>query len=200
MRHARSTLLCILAATPCLAAGSAQAADADPPLEQTPEGVRVAGDLVPRSTLIRHYEPHAPVTPAAPGEDRALNRRTVERFFSLPIGEERARLYADDGLKQLPALGIQWPGLAAQLANNAQNAGRYPGWKWSGVQVWNTDDPTVFWVEASGATAPGAVPAYANHYVIQLVVKGGRITLLREFGAPVRESPLPASSAPVSPR
>lgn len=170
----------------CGVALRAVAADAPPPLEQTREGVRVAGDLVPRSTLLRSYAPYQPDVATAAGEDRARNRATVARFLELPIGAERARLYAADGVKQLPALGIQWPGLDAQLSNNEQNRGRYPGWKWSDVVIWNTDDPTVFWVEASGATAPGAQPAYANHYVMQFVVRGGSIALMREFGSPVR--------------
>lgn len=176
------------AGSPAVGAASGEG----PPLRQTPEGVLVADDLVPGSTLIRSYRPYPSGKAPAPGqaptreEDRERNRRTVARFFDLPIGEERARLYADDGVKQLPALGIQWAGLDGQLKNNAQNVGRYPGWKWSDVTIWNTDDPAVFWVEANGATAPGARPAYANHYVMQLVVRGGKIVLLREFGAPVR--------------
>jgi phenazine biosynthesis protein len=168
---------------------SAIAGDAVPALTQTPTGVSVAGDMVPGSTLIRSYRPYAPGTAASTGEERDSNRATVARFFELPIGEARARLYADDGVKQLPALGIQWPGLDGQLKNNMQNVGRYPGWKWSDVTIWNTDDPTVFWVEASGATAPGMKPEYSNHYVMQFVVRGGKIRLFREFGAPVRVTP-----------
>lgn len=168
---------------------NADAADAGPPLTVTPQGVSVAGDLVPGSSLITGYEPYVSGQISTQGEDRAVNRRTVARFFELPIGEERARLYANDGVKQLAALGIQWVGIDGQLKNNAQNVGRYPGWKWSDVTIWNTDDPTVFWVEASGATAPGAQPAYANHYVMQFVVRDGKIALFREFGAPVRVTP-----------
>lgn len=174
----------------CGVALRALAAEAPPPLEQTSEGVRVAGDLVPRSTLLRSYAPYVTDAARVAGEDRARNRATVARFFELPIGAERARLYAADGVKQLPALGIQWPGLAAQLSNNEQNRARYPGWAWSDVAIWNTDDPTVFWVEANGATAPGAQPAWASHYIVQLVVRGGRIVLLREFGSPVRTTPV----------
>lgn len=170
-------------------AAAASGADAAPPLEQTGEGVRVAGDLVPGSTLMRSYAPYAGDAATVRGEDRVSNRATVARFFALPIGPERAQLYATDGVKQLPGLGIQWPGLDAQLKNNEQNRGRYPGWSWSEVVIWNTEDPTVFWVEANGATAPGAQPAYVNHYVMQFVVRGGRIALFREFGAPVRVTP-----------
>ncbi len=170
---------------------NALAADGTPPLEQTSAGVRVAGDLVPGSTLLRSYAPYAGDAAVMHGEDRARNHATVRRFFELPIGAERARLYARDGVKQLPGLGIQWPGIDAQFRNNEQNRGRYPGWAWSDVVIWNTDDPTVFWAEANGATAPGAQPAYANHYVMQFVVRGGRIALFREFGSPVRTTPAP---------
>ncbi|MCC7463570.1 MAG: PhzA/PhzB family protein [Gammaproteobacteria bacterium] len=170
-------------------------AESVPTLEPTAAGVRIGGDLVPGSTLIQGYTAHPRGAVAGRSEDHARNRATVQRFFQLPIGEERARLYADDGVKQLPGLGIQWPGLDAQLKNNAQNRDRYPGWAWSDVVIWNTDDPTVFWVEASGATAPGAQPAYANHYVLQFVVRGGRIALMREFGAPLRITPVPGRSS-----
>jgi ketosteroid isomerase-like protein len=183
----------VAGAAAAIDAVAASGADAAPPLEQTREGVRVAGDLVPGSTLIRSYEPYAGDATTVRGEDRTTNRATVARFFALPIGAERAQLYATDGVKQLPALGIQWPGLDAQLKNNEQNRGRYPGWSWSEVVIWNTEDPTVFWVEANGATAPGAQPAYANHYVMQFVVRGGRIVLFREFGTPVRTTPVPTT-------
>jgi hypothetical protein len=173
-----------------MVSGAFAAAEDGPSLEPTAAGVKVAGDLVPGSSLIRSYQPYAPAAAAsAAGENRATNRATVARFFELPIGAERARLYANDGVKQLAALGIQWQGLDGQLKNNAQNVGRYPGWKWSDVVIWNTDDPTVFWVEASGATAPSAKPEYANHYVMQFVVRGGKIALFREFGTPVRVTP-----------
>lgn len=168
---------------------TSRAQDAAPTLQQTPQGVSVAGDLVPGSTLIREYRPWSSPGSKSSNEDRARNRRTVQRFFELPIGEARARLYADDGVKQLPALGVQWPGLDGQLKNNEQNRGRYPGWSWRDVTIWETTDPTVFWVEASGSTAPGATPAYSNHYVMQFVVRAGKIALFREFGAPVRITP-----------
>ena len=44
----------------------------------------------------------------------------------------------------------------------------------------------MFFVEADGNTAPGATPPSANHYVMQLVVKRGKIALFREFLVPLK--------------
>lgn len=156
-------------------------------LQQVPDGVLLDGNLVSGATLLTTYEHTTPA--ASAGQDQARNRQTVERFFALPIGPERAGLFAPDGVKQIPAMGVQWAGAEAQLRNNAQNQGRYPGWRWYDVVVWNTEDPTVFWVEARGETAPGMEPAYANHYVGQFIVRDGMIVLFREFATPVRVDP-----------
>jgi len=83
-------------------------------------------------------------------------------------------------------MGIQWQGAGAQLKNNEQNQTLFPGWSWKNVVIWDTQDPTVFFVEADGNTAPGATPPSANHYVMQLVVKSGKIALFREFLVPLK--------------
>jgi hypothetical protein len=122
-------------------------------------------------------------------QDGDRNREVVARFFALPIGDERAELYAADGVKQIPIMGIQWVGLEAQHKNNDQNIELFPGWTWNSVQVWETQDPSVFWVEADGATAPGAEMPSSGHYIVQVVVKDQKIALLREFKIPMILSP-----------
>ncbi|MCC7462358.1 MAG: PhzA/PhzB family protein [Gammaproteobacteria bacterium] len=173
-----------------LAAGAAlRVHAAESVLSQGPEGVLLDGNLVSGAALLQRYTPHQPAArTAAPGQDRERNRGTIQRFFALPIGADRARLYARDGVKQIPAMGVQWRGMDNQLRNNEQNTKLFPGWAWNSVVIWDTQDPTVFWAEAEGATAPGATPHWANHYVMQYVVEDGAIVLFREFGTPVNLS------------
>jgi len=139
----------------------------------------------PGATLLSVYNSHQPSVEQS-GQVRTYNRATVTRFFHLPIGPERAALYAADGVKEIPHMGIQWKGAEAQMKNNEQNQTLFPGWSWKNVVVWDTQDPTVFFVEADGNTAPGATPPSANHYVMQLVVKSGKIALFREFLVPLK--------------
>lgn len=162
-------------------AGSVSAA----PLSETPEGVLYEGNVVSGAQVIHSYEPLKASGEATPSTERAANKAVIAHFFELPIGEERARLYADDGVKQIPSMGVQWIGLDAQLKNNKQNETLFPGWTWAKVVIWDTSDPTVFWVEAEGRTGAGRIPAYSNHYVMQMVAKGGKIVLFREFGTPL---------------
>jgi len=163
------------------AAGLAQ------PLTQTPEGVQLNEDpnaVASGATLLRNYESY-PASPGDEQQDRDSNRAIVARFFALPIGDERAELYAPDGVKQIPAMGIQWEGLEAQHRNNDQNTELFFGWTWNNVQLWDTQNPSVFWVEVDGHTAPGATMPSSGHYLVQVVVKDRKIALLREFKTPV---------------
>lgn len=154
-------------------------------LSQTPEGVRMKdGGVAQGATLISSYEPYRPAGDTAK-QDRAKNRAIVARFFQLPIGMERAALYGPEGVKQIPGMGAQWVGAEAQRKNNVQNQTLFPGWSWSKIVIWDTQDPTVFWVEAEGHTGPGQTPAFSNHYVNQFVVKNGKIVQFREFGTPL---------------
>ncbi len=160
-------------------------------LVQTPEGVQLNKDpnaVARGATLLRGYESY-PATPGDAAQDRGENREVIARFFALPIGDERAELYAADGVKQIPAMGLQWEGLEAQHQNNDQNTELFFGWTWDNVQIWDTQDPSVFWVEADGRTAPGAKMPASGHYIVQVVVKNRKIALLREFKTPMILTP-----------
>jgi phenazine biosynthesis protein len=120
-------------------------------------------------------------------DERSANRAAVDRFFELPIGDERLELYADDAVKELVTMGLRWAGEDALKANTGQNADWFPEWTWSNVQVWGTEDPETFWVECDGAGrkvfAAGSDPLpIGNHYVFHIRARDGRIALLREFG------------------
>ena len=161
------------------------------PLAQTPEGVQLNEDpnAVSRgATLLRHYESY-PASPGDEQQDRDGNRAIVARFFAVPIGDQRAELYAADGVKQIPSMGIQWEGLEAQHRNNDQNTELFFGWTWNNVHLWDTQNPSVFWVETDGHTAPGATLPSSGHYLVQVVVKDRKIALLREFKIPLVLTP-----------
>lgn len=129
---------------------------------------------------------------ADPAEDaaRARNRATVERFFALPIGEERLALYAEDAVKELVASDWRWVGRAALAANTEGNAKMFPEWHWFDVRIDATTNPNRFWVEADGSgrhvIAPGSQPVpYGAHYVLQIDLRDGKIVRMREFRVPV---------------
>ena len=177
-------------------AGRSAAQASSTQMKETPEGVVLGNDdthhnisaVISGATLLRSYEPYQP-KPDQPGQVRELNRAVVNRFFELPIGEQRARLYADDGVKQILNLGVQWRGLAAQLKNNEQNKVLFSGWKWKEVVIWDTQDPTVFMVEAHGSQTEGGAGPADSHYVMQFVVVSGKIELMREMNAPLVLAP-----------
>jgi hypothetical protein len=75
-------------------------------LKQLPEGVALGDEhaVAKGATLLSSYETHQPSVDQA-GQVRPENRATVKRFFQLPIGPERAGLYAADGVKQIPHMG-----------------------------------------------------------------------------------------------
>ena len=180
----RNHLVAVLLAGLTLAGGARA-------LVLTPEGVQLSEDpnaVARGAVLLEAYESY-PATRGDESQDRAKNRETVARFFALPIGDERAELYAAYGVKQIPAMGIQWTGLEAQHRNNEQNIELFPGWAWRNVQIWDTQDPSVFWVEADGSTAPGAEMPSSGHYLVQVVVKDRKIVLLCEFKTAVVLTP-----------
>lgn len=122
---------------------------------------------------------------------RAKNRATVERFFQLPIGNERAALYADDGVKELVEVDWKWEGKAAIQANTEGNVAMFPGWRWFDTRIDATTDPNKFWVETDGAgkhvIAPGSNPVpNGAHYVISFEMRDGKIARMREFRIPVK--------------
>lgn len=160
-------------------------------LKQVDTGVQIGDDpgaIANGGLLLKDYTPYRPTT-KKPGENRARNKAVVERFFALPIGLERSRLYANNGVKEIPTFGIKWVGLDAHRRNNEQNQILFPGWTWKDVVIWETLDPTVFWVEAEGQTAAGALPASKNHYTMQFIVSRGKIVLFREFASPLKLTP-----------
>lgn len=186
MQFSRLMIIAMMGAA--VLAGPAQAQTAGG-LKETPEGlVTPDGRLIGKARLVHNYVIHQPA-PASAGKasDRAKNRATVRKYFELPPGEERARLSADDGVKEVLSRGMQWVGIDALVQSNRDSAAMFPSWKWSNTTVWDTQDPAVFWVEADGSTDPASgKEVVSGHYLAQVVLKAGKIVLYREFDAPVK--------------
>jgi hypothetical protein len=158
---------------------------------EVPGGVELAKDdpyhsmgngIVAGASLIRSYSPYEPAV--HPNQDRDQNRETVMRFLAHPYGDENTKLYAEDGIKQMPGWRLQWVGVDAQAINNKQNAELFKGWEWKNVVVWGTQDPSTFWVEADPNVTG---PAGLEHFIMQFVVVNGMIKYYKEFIVPVRK-------------
>lgn len=184
MQSRHLTLITIIGAA---LAGAALAQTSDG-FKETPEGVVTPdGHVVGKASLLHSYSVHKPAPASAAESERARNRATVKKYFELSFGEERARLFANDGVKQVLSRGWQWAGIEAHLQNNKENVAQFPGWKWSNTTIWDTQDPAVFWVEADGATTPPpGKEAVTGHYIIQAVLKDGKIALYREFATTIK--------------
>jgi hypothetical protein len=146
----------------------------DPNLKISPN---IAG-----ATFLKKYQSYKPQTDA--NQDRARNREVVKRFFEMPIGEAAARLYGPDGNKQLPSMGVQWRGLPNLIKNNEQNSKLFGAFKWTDIVVWDTQDPSVFWVECQGSQRQEGTYNFSSHYLLQFVIKNAKIEILKEFTTP----------------
>jgi hypothetical protein len=162
---------------------------------EVPGGVELAKDdpyhslgngIVAGASLIHSYSPYEPA--AHPNQDRTKNRETVKAFLAHPIGDENVKLYAGDGIKQIPGWRLQWVGAKAQKTNNDQNAEIYAGWSWRNLVLWDTQDPSTFWVEGDGP-AGEPQPAGVEHFIMQFVVVDGKIKFYKEFIVPTKRLP-----------
>jgi hypothetical protein len=160
---------------------------------EVPGGVELAKDdpyhslgngIVAGASLIHSYRPHEPTM--HPNQDRAKNRDTVKQFLAHPTGDENTNLYASDGIKQIPGWRLQWTGAKAQKTNNDQNAKVFKGWAWKNLVLWDTQDPSTFWVEGDG---PEGGPAGPEHFIMQFVVVDGKVKVYKEFIVSVRRLP-----------
>jgi phenazine biosynthesis protein len=67
----------------------------------------------------------------------------------------------------------------------------FPDWKWYDVEIFETQDPDVFWVECEGEgkiVFPGyPVGFYRNHFLHSFRFENGRIKQQREFMNPCNQ-------------
>jgi ketosteroid isomerase-like protein len=136
--------------------------------------------------------------------ERSRNRATVEAFLNVfPQGEEgffqarkRLGLIADDYVFELPYAP---PG--SRSVDAGADHERRGNWlktmfvEWrrtKGPIIYETTDPTVFWVEASGEGKVrfwGDDMEYHNDFVIMFVVENGKVRRFKEYYNPINLYP-----------
>ncbi|RWI57098.1 MAG: hypothetical protein EOR16_16055 [Mesorhizobium sp.] len=134
--------------------------------------------------------------------ERSRNRATVEAFLNVfPEGDEgffqarkRLGLIADDYVFELPYAP---PGVrSVDKGDDHERRGKWLAktfvtWRRTkGPVIYETTDPGVFWVEASGeGTARfwgDEESPYRQDFVIMFVVHEGKVRLFREYFNPLR--------------
>ncbi|MFJ3969436.1 PhzA/PhzB family protein [Streptomyces parvus] len=126
---------------------------------------------------------------------RSRNRRAVEQYMK--TGPEarlsRYTLYTEDGTASLFYTDIGRPILVRGRGNlkrhNEISLEVLPDWEWSGVRLYETQDPSVIWVECDGEGTirfPGYPEGhYSNHFIHGFTLRDGRIAASREYTNPI---------------
>ncbi|WP_331769086.1 phenazine biosynthesis protein (plasmid) [Embleya sp. NBC_00888] len=131
-------------------------------------------------------------------ELRRRNRATVEEYLRVTEGTprlDRHRLFSED------ARGGLWTTDTGQPAavTGKENLGRmaawslemFPDWRWTNIQIFETQDPNHFWVECDGEGQilfPDYPPGYyENHFIHSFRLDNGKITEVREFMNPCQQ-------------
>ncbi|MER5933276.1 PhzA/PhzB family protein [Streptomyces sp. NPDC002054] len=126
---------------------------------------------------------------------RARNRRAVEQYMETGA-EARLRrytLYADDGTAALFNTDIGRP-IVVKGREKLKRHGELslevlPDWQWSEVHIYETQDPSVIWVECDGEGTirfPGYPEGrYSNHFIHGFTLSDGRIVSSREYTNPI---------------
>ncbi|MFF3645515.1 PhzA/PhzB family protein [Streptomyces sp. NPDC002564] len=126
---------------------------------------------------------------------RARNRRAVERYME--IGPEarlrRYTLYTEDGTAALFNTDIGRP-IVVTGRDKLQRHGELslkvlPDWEWFDVQIYETQDPAIIWVECDGEGTirfPGYPEGrYRNHFIHGFTLRDGLIAASREYTNPI---------------
>lgn len=126
---------------------------------------------------------------------RDRNRRAVEQY--MVTGPEarlsRYSLYTEDGTASLFYTDIGRP-ILVRGRDNLKRHGELslevlPDWEWSGVHLYETQDPAVIWVECDGEGTirfPGYPEGrYSNHFIHGFTLRDGRIASSREYTNPI---------------
>jgi phenazine biosynthesis protein len=133
----------------------------------------------------------------AAGELRRRNRATVEKYMNTR-GQDRLNrhlLFTEDGAGGLWTTDTGEPIIIRgrdRLGEHGVWSRRcFPDWVWTNIQIFETQDPNVFWVECDGE---GEIrfPSYPdghyrNHFLHSFLLESGRIKLQREFMNPVAQ-------------
>ncbi|WTV81726.1 phenazine biosynthesis protein (plasmid) [Streptomyces sp. NBC_00028] len=126
---------------------------------------------------------------------RARNREAVEQYMR--TGPEarliRYTLYTDDGTASLFYTDIGRPivvtGREKLKRHGELSLKVLPDWQWYDVQIYETQDPSVIWVECDGEGTirfPGYPEGhYRNHFIHGFTLHDGKIAASREYTNPI---------------
>ncbi|MFW6691050.1 PhzA/PhzB family protein [Streptomyces sp. MAR4 CNX-425] len=126
---------------------------------------------------------------------RARNRAAVEQYMQTGA-EARLRrytLYTEDGSASLFYTDVGRP-IVVRGREKLKRHGELsmqvlPDWQWEGVSIYETQDPSVIWVECEGEGTirfPGYPQGrYRNHFIHGFTLSDGRIVASREYTNPI---------------
>jgi ketosteroid isomerase-like protein len=131
-------------------------------------------------------------------ESRRRRNRDVVAKYLAARGEQRLTrhlLFAEDGVGGLWTSESGEPivirGRDRLAAHGAWSLGCFPDWAWYNVQIFDTQDPDIFWAECDGAGKiifPGYPEGfYRNHFLHSFEFEDGKIKRQREFMNPCNQ-------------
>lgn len=126
---------------------------------------------------------------------RARNRETVQRYLATEP-EARLRrytLYTEDGTASLFYTDIGRPivvtGREKLKRHGELSLQVLPDWQWGDVHLYETQDPSLVWVECEGEGTirfPGYPEGhYRNHFIHRFTLVDGLIAASREYTNPL---------------
>lgn len=128
---------------------------------------------------------------------RDRNRAVVADYLSRTGESRRTRyqLFTPDGSAGLYTTDTGAPvvsqGHDKLRAHGEWSLRMFPDWVWKNVQIFDTQDPNMFWVECDGegqilypAYPPGH---YTNHFIHSFLFEDGLIKQQREFMNPFQQ-------------
>ena len=130
--------------------------------------------------------------------DQRLRNRAVVADYMSRTGESRLtryQLFTEDGSAGLYTTDTGAPvvsvGHEKLKAHGEWSLRMFPDWRWTNVEIFETQDPDRFWVECDGegqilypAYPPGL---YRNHFLHAFLFRDGRIAQQREFMNPFQQ-------------
>jgi hypothetical protein len=130
-------------------------------------------------------------------EMRENNRRIVEQYMNT-TGQDRLRrheLFNEDGCGGLWTSEKNEPIVIRGKASLGEHAvwslKCFPDWYWYNIEIHDTQNPDVFWVECDGKgqICFEGYPEgyYENHFIHHFKFENGKIKLQREFMNPCQQ-------------
>ncbi|MEU5346460.1 PhzA/PhzB family protein [Streptomyces sp. NPDC020766] len=131
-------------------------------------------------------------------ELRRANRATVQRYLDMTEGParlERHHLFTEDARGGLWTTDTGQPAAVTGRENlylmAAWSLECFPDWRWTNVEIFETQDPDRMWVECDGEGQiifPHYPPGhYRNHFIHSFRLDNGKIAEIREFMNPCEQ-------------